>query len=59
MQNFNINLPSIPTASIQFKIQDGKFKGFNAREPRFKDNLSYLASHFINSFPNLISPPKK
>ena len=61
MQNFSINIPSIPTNKIQFKIQNSKFKGFNQKELRFKDNLSYLTEHFINSFPNLNLPssPKK
>lgn len=31
MQNFTINLPSIPSPNIKFKIQDGKFKAFNAK----------------------------
>ena len=29
--NFNINMPSIPTSKMLFKIQDVKAKGFNAR----------------------------
>ena len=56
MQNFNINMPSIPSDRIQFKIQNNKLKGFNNKEPRFKDSLSYLTSHFVNSFPNLSTP---
>lgn len=31
MHNFNINMPSIPSTSIQFKIQDAKIKGFNSK----------------------------
>lgn len=40
--NFTINLPSIPSALIRFKIQDVKGKAFNIKEARFKDNKSYL-----------------
>jgi hypothetical protein len=54
MHNFSINMPSIPSGSIQFKIQDAKFKGFSSKETRFKDNMSFLASHFINTFPNIM-----
>lgn len=58
--NFTINLPSIPTALIRFKIQDVKSKAFNIKDTRFKDNKSYLESMFINTFSNLSphSPPK-
>jgi len=52
-QNFTINIPTIPSKRILFKIQNNKFKGFDAKEGRFKDNMSYLSSHFVNSFPNL------
>ncbi len=58
--NFNINMPSIPTTKMLFKIQDVKAKGFNARESRFKDNKTYLTGRFISSFGNLFPPtPKK
>lgn len=40
--NFTINLPSIPSALIRFKIQDVKGKAFNIKEARFKDNKTYL-----------------
>lgn len=61
MHNFNINIPSIPSKRILFKIQDNKLKGFTQKEGRFKDNLSYLQQHFIQSFSNLhpASPTSK
>jgi hypothetical protein len=29
--NFNINIPSIPTAKLRFKIQDVKQEGFSSK----------------------------
>lgn len=56
MHNFNINIPSIPSNRMLFKIQNNRLKGFQAKDGRFKDNMSYLAQHFVNSFPNLHHP---
>ena len=36
--NFDINIPTIPSKTIKFKIQDIKSIGFNSQKQRFKDN---------------------
>lgn len=51
--NFKINIPSIPTNRIRFKVQDVREQGFLTKDNRFKDNKEYLTKKFINSFTNL------
>ena len=46
--SFKINLPSIPTNKIRFKVQDT-----HAKNARFKYDKSDLTKRFLASFDNL------
>lgn len=50
--NFDISIPSIPTRTIKFKIQDIKSTAFGSQRNRFIDNKSFLTKKFIESFAN-------
>jgi len=40
--NFRINLPSIPSSVIKFKVQDYKTEGFLSKDIRFSNDKSRL-----------------
>jgi hypothetical protein len=50
--NFDINIPSIPSRGIKFKIQDIKTTAFGSQKNRFNENKSFLTKKFIESFSN-------
>lgn len=50
--NFDINIPSIPSRMIKFKIQDIKSTAFGSQRNRFCENKSFLTKKFIESFNN-------
>lgn len=57
--NFDINIPSIPTRMIKFKIQDIKTTAFGSQRNRFHDNKTFLTKKFIESFQNFHQPAPK
>jgi hypothetical protein len=50
--NFDINIPSIPSNIIKFKIQDIKSTAFGSQRGRFNENKGFLTKKFIESFNN-------
>ena len=50
--NFDINIPSIPSKRIKFKIQDIKTTVFGSQRNRFNENKTFLTQKFIESFNN-------
>ena len=50
--NFDINIPSIPSRTIKFKIQDIKTTAFGSQKKRFQENKGFLTKKFIDSFNN-------
>ena len=55
--NFDINMPSIPTKMIKFKIQDIKNSACGSQRNRFQENKAFLTKKFVESFHNFT--PKK
>jgi hypothetical protein len=45
--NFDISIPSIPTKSIKFKIQDIKNTAFGSQRTRFQENKAFLTKKFV------------
>lgn len=50
--NFDISIPSIPSKTIKFKIQDIKSTAFGTQRNRFHENKAFLTKKFIDSFAN-------
>ncbi len=55
--NFDINIPSIPSNIIKFKIQDIKSTAFGSQRGRFNENKGFLTKKFIESFNNFHQKP--
>ena len=47
MNNFEINLPTIPSKRIRFKIQDIKASAFGSEKIRFPERKSFLTKRFV------------
>jgi hypothetical protein len=57
--NFDINIPSIPSKIIKFKIQDIKSTAFGSQRGRFNENKGFLTKKFIESFNNFREKEQK
>lgn len=57
--NFDISIPSIPTKTIKFKIQDIKNTAFGSQRNRFLENKGFLTKKFVESFSNFAEKPIK
>lgn len=55
--NFDINIPSIPSKIIKFKIQDIKSTAFGSQRGRFNENKGFLTKKFVESFNNFKEKP--
>lgn len=56
--NFDISIPSIPTRTIKFKIQDIKSTAFGSQRNRFLENKAFLTKKFVESFNNFSEKPR-
>ncbi|CAM6002820.1 unnamed protein product [Sphagnum balticum] len=55
--SFAINIPSIPSKAIRFKVQDVKTRSFGSQKQRFPEDKTYLTERFVNSFSNFVPKP--